>query len=274
MKSYTLTPSYERMQAHLEHSLLHLLQRYLMEHGGLLPDSVNLAGMERVLDVACGSGQWVLDLAHAFPTLHVVGLDRHPETIRYARARAQTQWLHNAHFVEGDLHAMTALADESFDLVHARFLAPAVAPHAWSGVLRELSRVCRPGGHLVWMEAQFPASTSEACQQWCELLRGALLQAGATPAIIESMEILLSEADYAQVHKSTTCLDFSTDTPSYHKLATDAPFLLGLVQPWLTQHTVASVAEIDRVCQEALIDLYDEGFCATWTLLTLLGQKL
>src|SRR6266700_7815889 len=43
--------------------------------GGLLPEQTDLSSIHRVLDVACGPGGWVLDMAFEHPEVQVVGID-------------------------------------------------------------------------------------------------------------------------------------------------------------------------------------------------------
>jgi len=66
--------------------------------GGLLPPGLSLAAKARVLDIACGAGNWALDLAFAYPALSVVGVDRDAALIGHALASARVQRLANAHF--------------------------------------------------------------------------------------------------------------------------------------------------------------------------------
>ena len=66
--------------------------------GGLLPPGLSLAAKAQVLDIACGAGNWALDLAFACPALSVVGVDRDAALIGHAQASARVQRLANAHF--------------------------------------------------------------------------------------------------------------------------------------------------------------------------------
>src|ERR1700730_8118778 len=87
--------------------------------GGVLPEHADPTSFRRVLDVACGSGGWVIDTAQAFPTMSVFGIDISQQMIEYARAQAQEQ--HVSDRVE--LHVMDALLmlefpNNFFDLVN------------------------------------------------------------------------------------------------------------------------------------------------------------
>ncbi|GAA5806241.1 hypothetical protein HPULCUR_011772 [Helicostylum pulchrum] len=86
----------------------------------------------RVLDVACGSGVWVLDMATAYPDSQFYGIDFaciYPNTIKPA----------NTTFHHGDLLDPEGFPypDEYFDYIHMRLF-----------VLSEINRVLKPGGYV------------------------------------------------------------------------------------------------------------------------------
>jgi ubiquinone/menaquinone biosynthesis C-methylase UbiE len=71
----------------------------------------------RVLDVACGSGVWVLEMATSFPNSHFYGIDFaciYPNTIKPA----------NTHFNQGDILDPEGFPypDEYFDYIHMRLV--------------------------------------------------------------------------------------------------------------------------------------------------------
>lgn len=97
---------------------------------------------ERVLDVACGSGNLSFPAARA--GAKVTGLDIATNLVRTARERAQAEGL-DAHFDEGDAEQMP-YGDTSFDVVMTMFGAM-FAPRPET-TAAELLRVCRPGGRV------------------------------------------------------------------------------------------------------------------------------
>src|SRR6266700_2752697 len=66
------------------------------EHmGGVFPVHLDVTGVQRVLDLACGPGSWALDVAFRYPEMHVTGVDISETNARYAAARARSQGLAN-----------------------------------------------------------------------------------------------------------------------------------------------------------------------------------
>lgn len=98
---------------------------------------------ERVLDVACGTGNTTL-VARAYGG-DVTGLDLTPELLAVAERRAAEEGLAGIAWREGDAEAMP-FADASFDVVVSS-CGLMFAPDA-SAVAREVARVTKPGGRV------------------------------------------------------------------------------------------------------------------------------
>lgn len=101
-----------------------------------------LSAGDRLLDVACGSGQLALLAARA--GANVTGVDIATNSIEAARGRAASEGL-KATFDEGDAEDLP-YSDESFDVV-ATLYGAMFAPRP-DRVARELVRVCRVGGTI------------------------------------------------------------------------------------------------------------------------------
>ena len=97
---------------------------------------------ERVLDVACGSGNLAIPAARSGAT--VTGVDIATNLLEQARARAASEGL-TIQFDEGDAERLP-YDDASFDTVVTMFGAM-FAPRP-ELVAAELTRVCRPGGRM------------------------------------------------------------------------------------------------------------------------------
>ncbi|MDH4159188.1 MAG: methyltransferase domain-containing protein [Actinomycetota bacterium] len=111
-----------------------------------------LAG-HRVLDVGCGPGTVTAELADRVgPEGSVVGVDTSAEVIALASRRQSRP---NASYEVGDVYWLDA-ADDSFDVVHAHQLLQHVADPV--AALREMRRVCRPGGLVAVRDADYTGS--------------------------------------------------------------------------------------------------------------------
>ena len=95
----------------------------------------------RVLDAGCGAGRHSAWLAGQ--GAEVVGLDASPEMLARARARVP-----GATFAVADLGEPLALGDGAFDVVIASLVLHYLRD--WGPPLRELRRVLRPDGVLVF----------------------------------------------------------------------------------------------------------------------------
>jgi demethylmenaquinone methyltransferase/2-methoxy-6-polyprenyl-1,4-benzoquinol methylase len=103
---------------------------------------------KRVLDLATGSGDLALALQRRLPAAAIVAADFSPEMLEVARRKGVRE---------------TVLADAlqlpfesgSFDCVTVAFGLRNMAD--WGAALREMSRVLRPGGHLLVLDFSLPA---------------------------------------------------------------------------------------------------------------------
>lgn len=114
--------------------------------GALMLDRIPLRAGMVALDVGCGTGFPLLELAGRLgPGSWVFGIDTWHAALERARDKAKTYGLENVKIVEGDA-AELKFEDQSFDLVTSNLGINNFAdPDA---VLRQCFRVLRPGGTL------------------------------------------------------------------------------------------------------------------------------
>jgi SAM-dependent methyltransferase len=108
-----------------------------------LAESLQIVPDERILDVACGSGNAALAMARR-SWGNVVGVDFVPSLLERGRERAGAERL-EIEFVEGDAGDLP-FEDAEFDVVTSVFGAM-FAPDQ-EGAATELLRVCKPGGRI------------------------------------------------------------------------------------------------------------------------------
>ncbi|BAU87157.1 ubiE family methyltransferase [Streptomyces laurentii] len=136
-----------------------------------------------VLDVGCGPGTISADLAaRVAPGGRVVAVDSAPDVVDAARAVAAERGLDNVEFAVADVHALD-FADDSFDVVHAHQVLQHVGDPVQA--LRELRRVCRPGGVVAVRDSDYDAFTwfpsAPGLDRWLELYRRVARSNGGEP---------------------------------------------------------------------------------------------
>jgi ubiquinone/menaquinone biosynthesis C-methylase UbiE len=153
-------------------------------------EQLDLAAGSRVLEIGCGPGLAVEEIAARFPQSTVVGTDRAPIMLQQARRRNATAIREGrVEIREMDANALP-YPDASFDTIvaiHVLYFWP--DPVA---TLQALRRVLRPGGQVVLgfaLEDDAPQST-----------KAAFAQSGATfYPTAESVEAMLQAAGFNQV---------------------------------------------------------------------------
>ncbi len=117
------------------------------------------ASVTRVLDVGCGVGHWGRALMPHLPsTTTLVGVDREPDWVVEATARATARGVEGRmRYVQGAVEALP-FEDASFDLVTCQTVIMHLADPLVG--LREMLRVLTPGGRILLSEPNNRATAS------------------------------------------------------------------------------------------------------------------
>jgi phosphatidylethanolamine/phosphatidyl-N-methylethanolamine N-methyltransferase len=98
---------------------------------------------DRVLEVGIGTG---INVTMYPRTAHVTGIDLSAKMLEKAHERVAKAGLTNVELLEMDATKL-AFEDNSFDVVYAPYVISVVPDPV--AVVREMSRVCRPGGKII-----------------------------------------------------------------------------------------------------------------------------
>jgi 2-polyprenyl-3-methyl-5-hydroxy-6-metoxy-1,4-benzoquinol methylase len=120
---------------------------------------------EHVLDVGCGTGQFVVKIARQVQ--HATGMDLTPAMLDQARVYQSRSGVTNVSWQLADSTALPA-EDACYDLVVSRSMFHHAADPV--ATLREMRRVCKPGGRVAVMDLA-PDSTKAPAFDAIELLR-------------------------------------------------------------------------------------------------------
>jgi ubiquinone/menaquinone biosynthesis C-methylase UbiE len=122
----------------------------VLEHLSLTPEDI-------VLDVGCGTGYLLRQIARACPGVVGIGVDMAPKMIEVAHARAAEEGLSSLTFVAADWEQPS---NEATSLIGRRPVACAVCVSAFHyfrrpvSALRAIHDVLRPGGQLLILDRE------------------------------------------------------------------------------------------------------------------------
>ncbi|CCH53169.1 Methyltransferase type 11 [Fibrisoma limi BUZ 3] len=121
------------------------LAETMRQSGTALIAQLGITKRLNVLDLGCGDGTTAIPAAKA--GAQVLGVDIAQNLVDAGNKRAQSEGLTNCTFQQGDATDLSALNDQTFDLVVSIFGAM-FAPKPVE-VAKEMVRVTRPGGRIV-----------------------------------------------------------------------------------------------------------------------------
>jgi SAM-dependent methyltransferase len=240
-----------------------------------------VAGLRNVLDLGCGPGGWVLDVAFSLPRVEVAGVDISRIMVDYANARARSQELTNASFGVMDITQPLDFSDGAFDLVNARFLVGVLRREHWAPFVAECTRLLRPGGILRLTEpVDSGTSTSPAYERFMTLFYQALWRGGysfspngLTLGMTHMLPSLLRHAGYQPIRWAGHALEFSAGTPAWADFYRNIQVGYFLAQPGLVRAGLGTQEEIARLYQQMLTEMQAPDFCGMGNYLTVIGIR-
>ncbi|GLV55670.1 hypothetical protein KDH_25140 [Dictyobacter sp. S3.2.2.5] len=250
--------------------------------GGVLPEFEALPpDVTHILDVGCGPGGWVLDVAYTYPNCEVVGLDVSEQMIYYAQARAKAEKRPNAIFVRENILQPLAFVEGEFDLVNIRLAATFILRDAWPSILLEISRALRPGGIIRMTESDKmsvnPAPTLEKLLQRSYQMVGAMgygfASDGKGLGVASAMAALLAQAGFVDVQAFPHPIDFSASTELHKSQYDNFIVTFTTLLPLLLHQQVMTQAEFEATLNQVRIEMLRDDFQGTWHMLTTIAKK-
>lgn len=247
--------------------------------GGVLPEQPDPTVFRHVLDIACGSGGWVIEAARAYPTMSLIGIDISQRMMDYAREQAEAQ--HVADRVE--FRVMDALRvlefpDRYFDLVNMRLGISFLRTWDWPKLLSEMLRVTRSGGIIRITEPEVVhQSNSAAIMRIHEIMQNAFFQAGhlfapETTGVTGHLPGLLKHHGCQHVQEKTYALVYRAGTPEgqayYEDMAHGARTLVPFLQKW------GSIPQdMEAIGRQAFEEIQQPGYYAKWIFHCVWGTR-
>lgn len=158
-----------------------------------------------LLDAGCGPGTITADLAGL--VRHVTAIDTSAEVLAVAAEGAPA----NVSFAVGDVHALT-FGDGAFDVVHAHQVLQHVADPVLA--LREMRRVCRPGGIVAVRDSDYRAFNwypePPELADWLALYRRVARHNGGEPDAGRRLLSWARQAGFSEIRPSCSVWCFAT----------------------------------------------------------------
>ncbi|KAI8330434.1 S-adenosyl-L-methionine-dependent methyltransferase [Chlamydoabsidia padenii] len=128
--------------------ILHFLLKYAFKGNVIAPIIPKLKQSKaQILDIGCGGGTWVLEMANDYPSAECYGIDifsNFPKSVKPT----------NAHFSQHNFLSSLPFPDNSLDYIHMRSLLCVLSPAQLQTILGEISRVLKPLGTVEIMDIE------------------------------------------------------------------------------------------------------------------------
>jgi SAM-dependent methyltransferase len=201
-----------------------------------------------LLDVGCGPGTLTVDLARLTDPGRVVGVDVAESIVDQARRDAATNHP-NVEFQTADVYEL-GFESDTFDIVHAH----QVLQHLDDPVaaLREMRRVCRPGGVVAVRDADYAAMAwapeDARLDRWMGVYRSVAVANGGQPDAGRHLLGWAMQAGLTNIDSTASVWCFATPAERAWwgglwadriRMSTFADHAIG--------HAIASAAELDEL---------------------------
>ena len=248
--------------------------------GGVLPEQADPASLQRVLDVACGTGGWLLETALTYPTIEkLVGVDISSKMIEHARTQAQRLALDGrVAFQTMDAQRMLEFPPASFDLVNQRFGFSWIRTWEWRKLLLEYQRVTCSGGIIRITEGVFlNECNSSALMSLYNIFLETCYRSGhlfhpTSFGVTSELASLMTQHGIQNVQTRVHTPIFRAGEPSGQSLSQDMALAFRVGLPFFQKWTRIP-DNYEEIREQALIEMQHPDFMATGYLLTAWGIK-
>ncbi|HLI72093.1 MAG TPA: class I SAM-dependent methyltransferase, partial [Ktedonobacteraceae bacterium] len=246
--------------------------------GGVLPEQPDPASFQRIIDVGCGTGDWLIETATTYPSISLlIGVDISNSMIEFARMQAAAAGVNDrVEFHVMDALRMLEFPEAYFDLVTHRAAASWLRTWDWRKLLQEYRRIGRPGGVVRVVESDADAqSTSPALSALYTLFRQAFYQAGRlfTPerdGLTKELAKLLRQHGFQNVQTRVFPLEYRAGTLAGDQFIENVRLSMQTFQPFM--HRWMQVPDnFEEMQQQALREMQQPDFVATTRFLAAWG---
>jgi ubiquinone/menaquinone biosynthesis C-methylase UbiE len=247
--------------------------------GGVLAEQPDPTVFHRVLDVGCGTGSWLIEAAKTYPTIpSLIGIDISSKMVEFARGQASAQLVGDrVEFRTMDVLRQLDFPDDYFGLVNLRLGTSYLRTWDWPEIVQEFQRVTWLDGVTRLTECDTRIeSNSPGHNRLNQLFVEALSRAGhlfneQSDGVVHELVPLLKSYGFHNVQTRAHVLNYRAGTVEGQRYAEDLQLLFSTLVPFLQKWT-RFPDNYDAIYQQALDEIRQPGFVATWNLFTIWGS--
>lgn len=247
--------------------------------GGVLPEQEDPTIFQRVLDVGCGTGDWLIETAKTYPTTSLlIGIDISGKMIEYARAQAAAEQVSD----RVEFHTMDALRvlefpDKYFDLVNMRLATGYLRTWDWPRLLQEFQRVTRSGGVIRLTECDTASPSNSAAQErLSQVMVQTLYRAGhlfneKSDSVMHELAPLLTRYGLRNVQsRFYTLAEYPRGSAEWENGTENLRLLFKTLVPFFRKWGQLP-DDYDATYQQMLSDIQQPDYSSSWTVLIAWG---
>ena len=225
-------------------------------------------------------GESIYELALKYPSSHIIVIDVDESAVKQAQSLVNelsnvAVFVHDIHHFEDNF-----LSPASFGLIHLHFLAGEITLQQFPPLLVSLTRICLPGGLLVWTEAELPITTSLTCQHLCSLIlqglqtRGYVFSQGNSLGLTAQMGNMLSDAGYKCTQSKAYAIDISARSIGNDAFVTQLNISRQQIRTFLLDVGKTTTTEFENLYLEMQQEIQEEKFCGLLYIRRVVAMRL
>lgn len=256
-------------------------ERMITDAIGLLPEQDDPNRFRRVLDIGCGPGGWIIEMAQTYPQMRkLYGIDISPTIIHHAQKRAEEEQFpkERVEFLVMDALLILEFPEDFFDLVNFRCGVSFMRQWDWPKMFSEMHRIVKPQGTVRIVESELGVeSPSPALSTFWASFQRAFCRAGylfeETPTgLIDRLPVLLLRYDFQQVQSYKTPVAFRAGTEGGKALLADQTHIFHTCRPFLQRYGCLP-QDYDALCQQVIQDMQQPDFVAKYAYYTFCAKN-
>jgi ubiquinone/menaquinone biosynthesis C-methylase UbiE len=258
-----------------------LMNVEMKEQIDVFPDGYVPTEESAILDVACGPGGWLRDVALDYPNITLKGIDNNKKVIDFARNHEQTSHNQNVSFELMNILDPFDFADETFDFINIRFVTGVLSTNEeeWLTLMKECHRLLRPGGYLRITESEMSwIAHAPVTNRFLYALMQVMWTAGKSfsswqLAITPMIEEFFGVCQFTDIKQTLLGIDYSYGMKAHNAVIEDTLMIMKISRKPLISIGGIPGDEFDPLFKQMAQETKGERFRATWPIVITDGRK-